>query len=87
MPMLVSMTDQYMAPAMTQVGLSELSIGGIYVIRIMEETQALHSIDVSQCLEPLNADGGDSQESQTQNDGQTDLLPSRHPELDDQGNW
>lgn len=65
MPMLVSMTDQYMAPAMTQVGSSELSIGGMYVIRIMEETQALDSIDVSRYLEQLNTDRRHLQKSQT----------------------
>ena len=47
MPMLISMTDQYIAPLMAQVASSDQSIWGMYVMRIMEETQALENFAVS----------------------------------------
>lgn len=41
MPMLVSMTDQYIGGPMAQVGSVDTSIEGTKVIRTMEEIQAL----------------------------------------------
>lgn len=44
MPMLVSMTDQYMGFAMAVVGSVDISIEGTKVMRTMDEMQALYKV-------------------------------------------
>lgn len=77
--MFVSITDQYMAFEMIHVGSSELSIGGIYVIRIMEDMQALYDFSIT----PEKSYIWYLQQSKAKYNPKADLLSSGHAELDD----